>query len=138
VTKSVPFSIRLPKELDEAVSAEARRTKRSKGSILVGLAEEAHRMRRFPGIGFKGDDWDRRAWVMGSGWDVWEVIQSVRDFGSTEALVEEFSLTADQVALAQAYYRAYPDEIDALIAENRRPLEAIARENPTFQVLTGA
>jgi uncharacterized protein (DUF433 family) len=137
VASSVPFSVRLPKELDEVVTAEARRTKRSKGSVLVGLAEEAYRMRRFPGIGFIGDDWDRRAWVMGSGWDVWEVIQGVQAFGSAEALAQEYdAMTAELVALAEAYYHAYSDEIDSLIADNRRPLEAIARENPMFEVLT--
>src|SRR6266536_266315 len=128
MSASVPFSIRLPKELDEAVSAEARRTKRSKGSVLVSLAEETYRVRRFPGIGFRGDYPHRDAWVIGSSLDVWEVIQGVQDFGSAEAVVAEGSLTADQVALADAYHRAYPEEIDTAIADNRRPIEEIARE----------
>lgn len=57
---TVPFSVRLSTALDSAVTEEARRTKRSKGAVLEALAEEAMRARRFPGIAFRGDDWDRR------------------------------------------------------------------------------
>src|ERR1700730_5562042 len=81
MSSTVPFSIRLSKALDEAVTEEARRTKRSKGAVLESLADEAMRGRRFPGIAFRGDDWNRRAWVIGSAFDVWEVIQGIEDLG---------------------------------------------------------
>jgi len=51
---AAPFSIRLSKGLDAAVADEARRTKRSKGAVLESLADEAMRLRRFPGIAFRG------------------------------------------------------------------------------------
>lgn len=57
------------------MSAEARRTKRSRSAVVEAFAEETARTRRFPGIGFRGDDAARRAWVIGSGPDVWEIVQ---------------------------------------------------------------
>lgn len=121
--KSEPFSIRLSAATDRMVEAEARRTRRSKGAIVEALAEEAARVRRFPGIGFRGDDVTREPWVLGTGLDVWEIIQMLEDFGSIERLVRETHLTAVQVRLAKAYRDEYADEIDAAIAENRRSPE---------------
>lgn len=130
---STPFSVRLSPALDAAITAEARRTKRSKGSVLEALAEEALRMRRFPGIGFKGEDWDRRAWVMGSAFDVWEVIQAIDELGGADQAAAEGTLAPAQLALAQAYYRTYPQEVDDRIAENRRSLDDLARAYPMFE-----
>jgi hypothetical protein len=48
------------------VDREARRTGRSRGAIVEALAEEAIRTRLFPGVSFRGVDWDRRAWVIGT------------------------------------------------------------------------
>lgn len=118
--KGEPFSVRLALSTDRAVEAEARRTKRAKGAVVEALTEEALRMRRFPGIAFRGDDARRRPWVIGTGLDVWEVIQMLEDFGSAQKLVRETQLTERQVRLAEAYHRSYPEEIDAAIAENRR------------------
>lgn len=121
--KSRPFSIRLSQTTDRFVTAEARRTKRSKGAIVEALTEEAARMRRFPGIGFRDDDANRRAWVIGSGLDVWELIEMLEDYGSVERLLDEHrQLSRRSVELARAYYACYPEEIDEKIADNRRPL----------------
>ena len=51
------------------------------------FSEEALRTRMFPGIAFRGDDWDRRPWVIGTAFDVWQVIDAHRDVGSVEAMV---------------------------------------------------
>jgi uncharacterized protein (DUF433 family) len=118
--KGAPFSVRFTLTTDRVVEAEARRTRRSKSAVVEQLTEEAVRMRRFPGIGFRGDDAARRPWVIGSGLDVWEVIEMLEDFGSAERLVEETQLTERQVALASAYRASYADDIAEAIAENRR------------------
>lgn len=78
------------------------------------------RTRRFPGIAFRGDDARRRPWVIGTGLDVWEIVQMLDDFGSAEKLVRDTQLTKQQLRLAVAYREAYADEIDEAIAENRR------------------
>jgi uncharacterized protein (DUF433 family) len=120
-----PISIRLSNATDQLVAAEARRTRRSKSAIVSAFTEETARTRRFPGIGFRGDDAARRAWVVGSGLDVWELIQMVEDFGSGERLVAETHLTERQVQLALAYRDAYPEEISDAVADNRRSADEL-------------
>ena len=133
--KSAPFSMRLSKRMEALVNVEARRTGRSKGAIVEALAEEALRMRLFPGIGFMGRDWDRRAWVMGTGLDVWQVVDIYKDVGSVERMVESWSINERQIQLALDYYKMFPEEIDAIIADNKRPIEQLEEEYPSIPVL---
>ncbi len=133
-----PFSIRLSPRLSSLISEEARRTRRSKGAVLEALADEALRCRRFPGISFRGDDWNRRPWVQGTGLDVWELIQALQDFGSTERMVAETDVDEGQVTTALAYYRDYPEEIDQAIGENRRSVEDLRRDFPTIAIVESA
>lgn len=132
--KSAPFSMRLSRGLDELVSEEAKRTRRSKGAIVEGLAEEALRMRLFPGIAFRGADWERRPWVIGTAFDVWQVVDAQRDFGPVERMVGEGNLSESQIRLAMAYHERFPDEIDEDVARNRRPLEELRVEYPFIDV----
>lgn len=130
-SKSRPFSIRLSQTTNRFVEAEARRTKRSKGAIVEALTEEAARMRRFPGISFRGEEPYREAWVIGTGVDVWELIEMLQDYGSVERLLEGYKhLSRRSVELAQAYYASYREEIDEKIAENRRPLSELRELYP--------
>lgn len=132
--KSKPFSIRISPETEDLIAAEARRTHRSKGAVVEGLAEEALRTRIFPGVAFRGDDWDRRPWVIGTAFDVWQVIDAYRDVGSVEAMVAAGNLSGRAVRLALAYYERFPDEIDEAIALNRRPLAQLRAEYPFIGV----
>jgi uncharacterized protein (DUF433 family) len=118
--KGEPFSVRFTRPTDRMVEEEARRTRRSKSAIVESLTDEAIRMRRFAGIGFRGEDAARRPWVIGSGLDIWEIIQMLADFGSIERLADETQLTERQVRLATAYRDNYPEEIAQAIAQNRR------------------
>ncbi len=131
MAKSRPFSLRLPADLDRALEEEARRTRRAKGAVIEALAEEALRARRFPGIAFRGDDPDRRPWVIGTGLDVWELIEMLQDYGSAERLLEAHeNVTPRAVELAQAYHASYREEIDEKIADNRRPLSELRELYP--------
>ncbi len=128
--------MRLSQRTDELVTHEARRTRRSKGAIVESLADEALRARRFPGIAFRGADWNRRPWVIGTALDVWEIVAASRGFESPLDAVAESELTEGQVRLALAYHQEFPDEIDDAIAENERPLDRLQREFPTIDTLT--
>jgi hypothetical protein len=129
-TKSAPFSMRLSKRMQALVDREARRTGRSRGAIVEALAEEAMRTRLFPGIAFRGADWDRRAWVIGTALDVWQIVDAHRDMGSIESMAAGGSANERQIRLALDYYERFGDEIDAAIAENRRPIEQLEEEFP--------
>jgi hypothetical protein len=118
--KGEPFSVRFTASTDRTVAEEARRTRRSKSAVVEALTEEAVRTRRFPGIAFRGDDAGRRPWLIGTGLDIWEIAQMFEDFGSLDQLVGNTQLSERQVRLALAYRDAYPDEVAAAIAENRR------------------
>lgn len=136
-TKSGPFSMRMSKPMEELVEIEARRTGQSKGAVVESLAEEALRMRLFPGIAFRGADWERRPWVIGTAFDVWQLIEAYRDLGSVERMVEDGAVAKHHVRLALAYYERFPDEIDQAISENRQPLDQLRREFPFIAVSRG-
>lgn len=135
MAKGQPFSVRLEDATEKVVEAEARRTRRSKSAVVEAFTEETARTRRFPGIAFRGDDARRRAWVIGSGLDVWEVIHMLEDFGSPEKLVADTHLSLAQVRLAVAYRAAYPQEIDEVIADNHRPLDELQALFPFIDVV---
>ena len=132
MAKSKPFTMRLTAETDAWVEREAQRTRRSKGAIIEALAEEGARMRRFPGIAFRGPEHGRRAWLLGTALDVWEVVEAYQALGSIEALLQAGDVPERQVRLALAYYEHYPDEIDRAIAENQAPQAALHSLYPSF------
>ncbi|MBA3945098.1 MAG: hypothetical protein H0X37_11115 [Herpetosiphonaceae bacterium] len=130
--KSEPFTLRLPTDLDQWVTAEAQRTRRSKAAIIEMLAMEGARMHRFPGIAFRGPEHNRRAWLLGTALDVWEVIEAYQQLGSLESLLSEGDLPERHVRLALSYYAAYPTEIDQAIAANQNTQAALHTHYPTF------
>ena len=134
VTKSAPFSMRLSKQVEALVDQEAARTGRSKGAIVEALADEALRMRLFPGIAFKGADWERRAWVVGTALDVWQIVDAFQDVKSVEGMAAGGSANERQIRLALDYYKRFPEEIDAAVAENRRMIEQLEEEFPFIPV----
>lgn len=134
VAKGQPFSVRLEEQTEKLVEDEARRTRRSKSAVVEAFTEEAARCRRFPGIGFRGDDARRRAWVIGSGLDVCEVVQMFEDSGSAEALLSETQVIPAQLRIALAYRDAYPNEVAEAIDGNRRPVADVNRLYPFIKV----
>lgn len=132
MAKSKPFRIRLNSEMARWVEGEAQRTRRSKGAIVEALADEGMRVRRFPGIAFGGPDDSRRAWLLGTAFDVWEAIQAHQDFGSVEAMLAAGDLPEAPLRLALAYYAAYPTEIDRAIDANRLDYEGARALYPTL------
>ena len=135
-SKSAPFSLRLSEQTDRLVTAEAKRTKRSKGSVVESLAEEALKARLIPGIAFRGDDYDRRAWLIGTSLDVWQVIEAYQDFASdSDRLVAETDVSERELRTALSYYERFPEEVDSFIALNRRPLAELQAEHPQADLI---
>jgi hypothetical protein len=126
--------MRLSKQMEALVDQEARRTGRSRGAIVEALADEALRMRLFPGIAYRGVDWDRRAWVIGTALDVWQIVDAYKDIGSVERMADGGAANEHQIHLALSYYERFPDEINAAIAENRRTIEQLEDEFPFIAV----
>jgi uncharacterized protein (DUF433 family) len=122
VPKSKPFTVRLSGEVEGWLERENRRTKLPKGALLETLAEESIRTRRFPGIGFRGAENSRRAWVIGTGLDVWELVELYEGKGR-ERLLAEHNVSERQLDVALSYHETYPDEIDAALQDNARTPE---------------
>jgi hypothetical protein len=135
MTKSEPITVRLSSELDRWVTDEARRTRRPKGTVVEALAEEALKARRFPGIAFRGDDWDRRAWMTGCALDVWEIVRAFQECGSVDGLAGQGSLSERQINMALAYYEHYPEEIDTRLGRDRRQLDDLRAAYPGVAVI---
>lgn len=134
--KSAPFSLRLSERTDRLVTAEAKRTKRSKGSVVETLAEEALKARLVPGIAFRGEDYNRRAWLIGTSLDVWQVVEAYKDFDRDfERTVAESDLTTRELRTAVSYYERFPEEIDDFIARDRRSLAELRAEYPHADVI---
>lgn len=123
--KGEPFSVRFTKRTDAFMSAEAKRQKRSKSSLVEELAEEAAKVRRYPGIAFRGEGNFREPWIIGTGLDVWELCEILEHYDdSIERVADDFDGVDERdCRLALAYYRDYPEEIADAIAENNRTVE---------------
>jgi uncharacterized protein (DUF433 family) len=128
--KTQPFSIRLGAQANLLVADEVRRSGHSRSVVVEELAEEAAKARLHPGIAFRGRP--RRAWVIGSGLDVWEIVEMIRSYrGDEESLLANHPLlNVRRIRAAQAYAERFPEEIEALIEANHRPLQEILELYP--------
>lgn len=115
-------SLRVPQDAHEAISSLAKRSGRDFSSIANEMLTEAVKMRRVPGIVFADGPAGRRARIAGTGLEVYEVVGVYRRaHGDWGRLREAYHwLTEQQLRAALAYADAYPDEIDARLAEEER------------------
>lgn len=95
-------------------------------------------MRRYPGIAFRGDDHRRRAWVVGTGLDAWEIVTLVADFESEHTLADEYGLTPGQIRIALAYADEFRAEIDEQRALGRRSEDELHARYPFIQTFEQA
>ncbi len=115
-------SLRIPKEVVEDIRTLAEATGQDFSAAAVELLAEAAKMRRCPGIGFADGPAGRRARILGTGMDVWELIATYKSLGENPARLRKAYpwLSDAQRRAALGYYAAYPEEIDRRIALNER------------------
>jgi uncharacterized protein (DUF433 family) len=100
---------------------------------MITLLEEAVRMARVPGIIFVEGRERRRAAVAFSGLEVWDIVSTWKETGeNSDAVAEAYPELSDaQLGAALAYYRRYPEDIDArLEREAHWTPERVAEEFP--------
>jgi uncharacterized protein (DUF433 family) len=118
---SQPLSVRLNDATIRRLGARARRVHLPPRTLAQRYVEEGLRMDEHPLVRFADGPAGRRARLVGTGKDVWEIIAVVRDNDGEAA--EAASYLETPLGLVQAaitYYGAYTDEIDELIQDNER------------------
>jgi hypothetical protein len=118
---SQPMSLRLTEATIERLGHRARRAHMPTRTLAQRYVEEGLRMDEHPLVRFVDGPAGRRARLVGSAKDVWEVIATVRDNDSDLAATAEYlHIPLGLVQAAVTYYGAYRDEVDQLIADNER------------------
>ena len=126
-------SLRIPEEILKEIEQIAEATQRDFSSVAKELLEEAVKIHRCPGIVFTEGVRGRRARVAGTGIEVWEMIATYNSVGRNPGRLRRAYhwLTDQQLKTAMGYYKAYPEEIDRLIAKNENwTLERIHKRHP--------
>ncbi|MEX2238133.1 MAG: hypothetical protein WEB00_11415 [Dehalococcoidia bacterium] len=120
----IPVTVRLAPELRAELERLAEEDGRNLSAVVNELLFEGARMRRVPGIVFGKEPEGRRPWVVGTGMEVWEVVDIYRGCDcDIEKVKASYPLSGYQVQTALAYYQAFPDEIDRRFEEDRRFFE---------------
>lgn len=105
----------------ERLGSRPQRFRMPMRTLAQRYVEEGLRMDEHPLVRFVDGPAGRRARLVGSGVDVWEAIATVRDNeGNVAQAAEYLRIPLGVVQAAVAYYGAYTDEIDELIADNER------------------
>jgi uncharacterized protein (DUF433 family) len=105
----------------------AHQIRETRTALAERYVEEGLRMDDHPGIGFADGPMGRRAVVLGTGLDVWEVVATVRQSsGSVDGATRYLELPPAAVRAAIRYYSAFPAEIDDLL---ERQAAAAEREH---------
>ena len=76
-----------------------------------------------PAIARRGPRGD--AWIVGTPLYVWQVVEALERRGSPAAVARETGLAEHQVRVAVEYYERSPEEIDAILAERRAPVQPV-------------
>lgn len=121
---SQPLSLRLAAATIERLGSRAQRVNVPPRTLAQRYVEEGLRMDEHPLVHFADGPAGRRARLVGTGLDVWEVIATVRDNDNdVNEAADYLRISLGLVQAAVSYYGAYTEEIDGWIAVNEREAE---------------
>ncbi len=101
----------------ELLERRARALAESKSQVAERYLREGIRMDEHPGIHFVDAALGRRPALLGTGLDVWEVVETVRaNDDSADQAAAYLEIERHLVQVALGYYGSNRDEIDAWIA----------------------
>jgi uncharacterized protein (DUF433 family) len=116
-----PLSVRLNDATIERLGTHARRLHLPPRTLAQRYVEEGLRMDEHPLVRFADGPAGRRARLVGTGKDVWEIIATVRDNnGDAGEAAHYLEIPLGLVHAAITYYGAYKDEIDEWIELNQQ------------------
>lgn len=116
-----PLSLRLGEITLERLAVRAADVHMPPRTLAQRYVEEGLRMDEHPLVRFADGPAGRRARLVGTGSDVWEVIAAVKDNGGDVAGTAAYlRMALGLVQAAVVYYGAFPAEIDDRIERNER------------------
>jgi hypothetical protein len=116
---SQPVSLRLADETVKRLGSRARSAHLPPRTLAQRYVEEGLRMDEHPLVRFVDGPGGRRARLVSSGADIWEVIITVRENdGDVAAAADYLGLPLGLVQAAVTYYGAYRDEVDRFVERN--------------------
>jgi uncharacterized protein (DUF433 family) len=129
-------SLRLRDDQVERLQRAARRLGRTASEAAALLLEEALRQRDFTFIEFRDSPVGRQAYLKGMRLAVWQVVSVTRSLGGdTARAAAHLELPPVQVAAALRYAEAFPQEIEAAIADNARAPADLGRLIPGLELV---
>ena len=118
---SHPLSVRLNDATIARLGRHAQRAHLAPRTLAQRYVEEGLRMDEHPLIRFADGPAGRRARLVGTGKDVWEIIATVRDNdGDAAETARYLEIPLGLVQAAISYYGTYRDEIDQWIEANEQ------------------
>lgn len=118
------FTLRFQAGVSERLAERARRVGLAPRTLAQRFVDEGLRREDHPLVRFVDGPSGRRAALVGSGLDAWEVIATVRDNDNDlEEAAASLDVNLGLVQAAVVYYGSYQEEIDAEIALNQTEWE---------------
>ena len=132
---SQTVTMRLPEETAEWLKSSARRVGRSVSEVGAALFEEARRVSQFAEIEFRTFAGERHVCLAG-GLRLWKVLLTAQNYAmDAEKTAAHFDLPVWKIQAAFHYYDAFPQEIDAAIAEVRsQTFDTLKRRLPQLEL----
>jgi hypothetical protein len=137
MTKDESVTLRLTKPEKADLEAAATLTGQPPGTLAATYVREGVKRSRFPAIEFRDGAPGRVAYVTGTRWPVWMVVDLVKDFGgNTAKAAQRMEKPEAIVKMALVYAQTYPEEIAAsLTLHQRRDFEGLKAVSPNLEKL---
>ncbi len=115
MTKDALVSFRVtPAKLQEYEDAALLSGKGSANLLAAALTDEGVRRTRFPVIDFRDGQPGRVAYLSGTRWPVWLIVQLIEEYkGDLGKAARQMNKPRAIIDQAARYAKAYPDEIQA-------------------------
>jgi hypothetical protein len=137
MTKEKIVTLRLTKPEKAELEAAAVLTGQPPGTLAATYVKEGVKRSRFPAIEFRDGAPGRVAYVTGTRWPVWMVVDLVKELGgNTRTAAKRLEKPEAVVRMALAYAEAYPEEIAASLALHaHRDFEGLKAVSPNLEKL---
>jgi uncharacterized protein (DUF433 family) len=128
-------SVRLKDDQYTRLQRAARALGRTPSESVIVFVEEALREREFAFIEFRETAVGRDAFIRGTRLKVWQIVSFLQDCeGDIQKVADLLEIPIIQVKAAMNYAAAFPEEIDAAIADNSPSIVELQRLLPNLEI----